>query len=326
MKRILCALPDTNDCIAWWRGWMPMLDVKRFGTEVAIFDFMTNRTIGWHTIEDCDVVYMSRPFLRDHLTVLSMAKKAEKKVWVDYDDDYWAIPEWNWASMVFGQQALATLQTAAQLADVVTVSTEPLAKRVRAFTGAPIHVIPNAFPNRYKWPAKERTKTVLYRGGWKTHSGDLKSVADQFQRVVTDFPDWTFMCATQGHPVMIDGPNMRFAGDLSLPEFHSWIQDLAPSVLVNPLEFSDFNRSKSNIAWMEGTLAGAAVLCPELPQYIEPGCTTYEPGKFEERLREMLAMNDEDRAALVALSQETIDAKYRLSVASKQRWGIMCAL
>jgi hypothetical protein len=323
---ILCALPDTNDCISWWRAWMPLMHMQRADPtiQVDLFNFMENRSIGWHTIEKADVVYMSRPFLRDYMTVIGMAKKLGKKVWVDYDDNYWQVPHWNHCKQSFGEQACAYLDVAAQLADVVTVSTPVLADMLRTKTDKPIHVVPNAFPDRYVWPTAPRKKVVLYRGGWKTHAVDLKSVASQFQAVIDAHPDWTFMCATQGHPIMVDGPNVQFVGDISLPDFHLWAQELAPAIMVNPLEFSDFNRAKSNIAWMEGTLAGAAVLCPSMPQYMQPGCVTYEfEDQFGDQLRAMLSADPEHLQTRAKEGQDAIDAKYRVSIVNKQRAAIL---
>jgi len=45
------------------------------------------------------------------------------------------------------------------------------------------------------------------------------------------------------------------------------IKEIAPEAFIFPLEDNDFNRCKSNIAWIEATLAGAACIASTLPEF-----------------------------------------------------------
>jgi hypothetical protein len=47
-----------------------------------------------------------------------------------------------------------------------------------------------------------------------------------------------------------------------------------------PLVDNEFNRAKSNIAWLEGTWAGAKTIASDLPEFNKPGVTVYKPGEL----------------------------------------------
>lgn len=296
---------------------------KDYGHHVERFDFSRHASLPWETLETFDAVFMSRPHTDGHANVLNLAKQMGKRIWIDLDDNYWAIPDTNWAHGVFHPQALANMEAGVRMADAVTVSTPYMRDLVAKLFGVEAVVVPNALPDRYEWPKNPRAKCVIYRGWIRTHMADLFSVHEAFQRCITDYPDWTFVFFG-GHPIILKGANVRYANDLALTDFHPVLQGCGAAVMVNPLEFSEFNAAKSNIAWMEGTLAGAAMLCPDLPQYREPGCTLYREGEFEEALRIMLLGTE--WAPLVAQSQKAIDGKYRLSSVNKMRAEVLSSL
>ena len=51
----------------------------------------------------------------------------------------------------------------------------------------------------------------------------------------------------------------------------------------------DFNKSKSNIAWIESTYAGLAVLAPDWPEWRRPGIVNYtDKEDFRQKLTSMM--------------------------------------
>ncbi len=59
------------------------------------------------------------------------------------------------------------------------------------------------------------------------------------------------------------------------------IHRLQPAIMIVPLVDNDFNRAKSNIAWLEGCFAGAAVIAPDFPEFQRPGVLNYSsPEQF----------------------------------------------
>jgi hypothetical protein len=51
-----------------------------------------------------------------------------------------------------------------------------------------------------------------------------------------------------------------------------------PAIAFVALRDNEFNRAKSNIAWIEAAYAGAAVVAPNLPEFEQPGVRLVDPG------------------------------------------------
>jgi hypothetical protein len=71
------------------------------------------------------------------------------------------------------------------------------------------------------------------------------------------------------------------------------LSQIAPRYGIVPLTDNAFNRSKSNIAWLEMTWAGAVCLVPHWPEFDHPGAMTYEPGEFLAKLESLVSMPED---------------------------------
>jgi len=68
------------------------------------------------------------------------------------------------------------------------------------------------------------------------------------------------------------------------------IYDLRPTVLIVPLKDCEFNKAKSNIAWIEGVFSGGIALAPDWEEWKRPGCITYSsPDDFMNKLERILS-------------------------------------
>jgi hypothetical protein len=70
--------------------------------------------------------------------------------------------------------------------------------------------------------------------------------------------------------------NTVVSDGLDVLDYHQYIHDLKPSVMMVPLFGSMFNHCKSNIAWIEATFAGAVTVAPAWDEWNRPGILTYE--------------------------------------------------
>lgn len=333
-RNILCASPDLQDTVSWWRAWGPLNALRETtpGLELLAFDLgRTNTPPPWHTVEQSSLVFCNRPWQPSHAQFVNFVKLCGRQVWLDYDDCIWELPWWNPAAEFYGAAQLGSAKDSICRAQAVTVSTPTLANYIqeRVAPDASISVVPNALPDWYDWNSLERRKLVVYRGG-RTHNEDLQSVADDLAAVAAEHPDWTFaFCgALSNHGRVskrIDPKQVMTFGMRALPEFHAWLKSSAAAILIVPLADCLFNRCKSNIAWQEGTYAGAAVLAPDFEEFRVPGCWRYQPGGFGNQLRAMIA-EPVIRAADVKASREWIDANRRLSIVNVARREIVASL
>lgn len=326
-SNVLVASPDTEDGVSWWRAWGPwaaMHDVR-----LSKLNFMADDP-KWSTIEAVDVVAFNRPFKEElHGSVILSALEIGKPVFVDFDDLLWEIPQYNRASAHYSDKERNCSSRCVKAASEVTVSTPYLAQWMKDKLGREPLVIPNAFPDWYTWNVKPREKRILWRGN-DAHHPDIDSVADEILAVAKDYPEWkwTFV-GSFPWPVALkmDPAQFKIIPTISLPSFHRVLRTRQFGVMIVPLLDSPFNRAKSNIAWMEGTLSGARVVAPDFEEFRVPGVLNYEkfystlrPGNFYTALRQAI---EEDPTEAVAASRAHIDTNLRLSLVNNKRLALL---
>lgn len=312
--RLRINLPNATDATSFYRGMGPIALMERRYPHFR-FDYDTP-TYNWASLMKEDIVFMQRPYKPDHLKIIDMCKNNGKKVWVDFDDDLFTVPMSNPAYRVYGSDD--TKMTIAKIitrADHVTVST-PFLKNVLE-TRAPkplnehITVVPNAYNSflldgvRKRYPAlKTRQKLVMWRGS-STHHRDLAEYLDVLVDIVNRHKDWTFLFQGDKPWFVFEklGDNAIFGDSLDPIEYFHMIRQLQPQLMIVPLHDSDFNRSKSNIAWMEGAFAGAATLAPDWDEWKRPGTLNYK-----------------DRESFGATLEAFLNGSYDLNELSEKAW------
>lgn len=298
MKNLLCLIPSFHDATSFYRAAGPIGRIRKVVSNVQ-FNFINE--YNWATLHMCDALFVQRPFKEDHVKVIEMAKNQGLKVWVDYDDDLFTVPTDNPASGVYNEAATKkAVAKCIAMADEVTVTTPFLKKR---FQEGPvplnknITVIPNAFDfemfNYRDDETSMRNKIMLWRGSI-THERDLTTVAKEVINIAQDpkCSEWLWRFV---------GYNPWFITDKLLPkqyihsksldimEYNRHIFDIAPQAIFVPLHDSVFNRSKSNIAWFEGTLAGAVCIAPNWEEWTQPGIINYDsPRNFEDIVKAVM--------------------------------------
>ena len=83
---------------------------------------------------------------KEDYELIERAAKWGLKVWIDLDDNYWEIPPLNRAHNFFDKDRLKILDNCLRLADLITVSTDPLNEYISKFRfiRCPIHTVKNA--------------------------------------------------------------------------------------------------------------------------------------------------------------------------------------
>jgi hypothetical protein len=93
-----------------------------------------------------------------------------------------------------------------------------------------------------------------------------------------------------------------------------------------PLADSIFNRCKSNIAWIEGSFAGAVCLVPDWEEWQMPGTVRYSnPAEYGEKMK-LLLNNNFNYRKYNDLSWEYIMDNLTLSRVNGQRIEILKGL
>ncbi|MEV8610263.1 hypothetical protein AB0383_20450 [Amycolatopsis sp. NPDC051373] len=208
-----------------------------------------------------------------------LATAGHTKLVFEIDDDLWHVdPSNRPAAAFYRDDVLKRLTRNVEVADAVTVSTEPLADVLRTMNRN-VHVVPNQIPAwllNHDRPATD-TLTVGWRGG-SSHSRDFGELARPLrswlqhptQRGRVGFhsmgADYTARVTTR-HTTTRHTPWMPSVGDfLRAIDFDAALIPLRPSV---------FNDSKSELALLEMSALGIPSIVSDTGPYaraIHAGC------------------------------------------------------
>lgn len=286
MKNLAINIPSINDATSFYRGAYPMGALREKCRDIA--GIMISQ---WSeaALRMCDGIFMQRPFRSEHMHVMQMAQQVGCKVWVDYDDYLFGVPTDNPTCGQYGRKDITeSVEKCLRSADVVTVSTEKL-KELYLPYNSNILVAPNALDFRLKVvrdrEVDKRRKIICWRGS-STHQRDLFTYARSIVEASRDpkHADWQWHFIGYNPWFITDSmpheSTFLTGTDLTRPmgpiEYLNHFCMLRPSALIVPLADSQFNRCKSNIAWIEATLAGAVCIAPDWPEWNKPGVLTYK--------------------------------------------------
>lgn len=321
-KRILAITPNALDATSFYRsrGIIPSLM-----DELEDVEFFESDRLNWDIALRCDAVFIQRPYSAEHLQAVEIALNSNLRVWVDFDDDLFSVPRGNPAFKHYSQeQVKKNIALITAKADLVTVSTEQLKRKFLALNKE-THVVPNALNDRLinarPTPNKERNAVIMWRGS-ATHDRDVATHLQAIKTVAERNPKWFFVFLGDVFWQVSDVlPQRQYLIMPPIDPVVYWheIGKLQPLIQIVPLEDNEFNRSKSNIAWIEGTWSHAACLVPDWEEWKNPGSIRYSSrDDFQRSLQGMIEAS-ESIPHLVEESWGKICKDLLLSEVSKRR-------
>jgi glycosyltransferase involved in cell wall biosynthesis len=257
---------DNSGC-GYYRMTLPLAELARHGHEVELRlgkDVRAGDASPWplivgQRIDKHDALPLWRRFA------------ARSRLVYEIDDDVFNVDPVNW--MAYGTYSRRDVQDAvahaAEVADLVTVTTEPLAQVMRQFNDN-IAVLPNCVPG---WacaprPAGDRRLTVGWGGG-ASHAHDIAEVARPVRRFLDRHPGWDMVLMGTDYRPTIRHERARFTPWVDITRdpagFYGaigWDIGLAPLAGAGV-----FNRSKSHIKALEYAARGIPVLASDAEPY-----------------------------------------------------------
>lgn len=285
----------------WYRLRVPFAELDKNGHDTTV----DTRMPDW-VMEEADVVVGQRvcqPGATKRWRRLAEGAYGHRPFMVfEVDDDLWDLdpanaPAWNFYRR--SPALLDNLTECARLADVCTVSTEPLADAVRKINPNVV-VLPNQLPAS-AFGVQRATdlfpRTGAVRIGWgggASHALDMEEMVPALRQYFRRRPRDVFVnLGTLFTSVA------RAAG--TQLEQHEWTDDLevhysrvaSLDIGLAPLRPSMFNRSKSEIKFLEYAAAGVACIASNGGPYarvIEQAVTGVLVDQTHEWTREMLLL------------------------------------
>lgn len=318
-----------KDATSLYRAVGPLSRLKRTEPDIAVFS--TNQ-YDWASIAlTADVMFMQRPFSKDHVRLMEMVKNQNIPVIVDYDDDLFSVPSSNPTHYIYGkEETKKNVFQCLSMCDQVWVSTQHLKRKIESLNiKAEVMVVPNAlnfkmFSKGYVLRDEPQNGLVMWRGS-KTHDADILKFLPQITALVEKHQKYVFHFQG-GMPWFLERSLSKFknvttGNGVDPIEYFDMLTKLRPSLFIVPLEDTEFNRAKSNIAWIEGTYAGAATLCPNWEEWNKKGALNYDSEQdFFTKADEFLSKETDPRQ-LNERSWNEVIANYELDRVNKLRYN-----
>lgn len=277
--KLLVLTVNKNDSTSFYRANGVLHDLKnQMPLEITSMNFSELNDMSWASLVLFDVVFMQRPYQSVALKMAQYCRELNLPVWVDFDDYLLEVPSDNRSHYIFSNPAVKkTIVEILQLANVITVSTGAL-KQAFSQANENIHVVPNAFNTKlfnYRENKTKTKKTLLWRGS-ETHSIDLFFYGDEIYNAQTNYTDWDFLYFGWNPWFIPQTENRKHINSTDPVLYFKQLHGLSPRAMQVPLVDSLFNRCKSNIAYIEGSFAGAVCLVPAWEEWTMPGAITYQ--------------------------------------------------
>ena len=199
------------------------------------------------------------------------------RVIIDLDDDLWSLPDYHPMQQKI-RIMLPWVDRCLGVADLITVSTPPLARVVEGRGFGPVRVIENAIDldlfGRVA-PVAEREKVVI---GWPASAyhqrdGDLalKALVSVLRALPYVHCEFTgeLPAAIRGAIAegWLDPARIAHTPGISMSEYPAWLSRRDWDLMVAPLVDNDFNRSKSFLKFLEAGALQIPCLATDVDEY-----------------------------------------------------------
>lgn len=328
MTRILLVTHKSSNSISFYRSVMPWNQIQKEYDDVFVTTIDLSRptdVFQWDVLSAHDILFISNPIAAKHLDIIRVAKTYGLKTWSDYDDCYLDIPEDDKSFNLVSRGHIGQVVKDCLIeSDITTVTTEYLKSMLLPYSTR-IEVVKNAFPmdllneNSLSGITQGTHNFVSWRGS-EHHARSMKEFSKEITAVAKENPDWTFK---------FFGYNPDFDFDYTHHEFTELfdsfyrLKKFSSKIHIVTLFDRPFNRSKSNISFIEGVIAGSVVLAPDWQEWKLPGVVNYSTKEdFQEKLS-CLLKGEYNLTELFEESRDYILNNLSLKEANKDRIKIL---
>lgn len=337
--RILNWVPDDTACTLY----RAILPTKYCAPELAKHDIVLEAGPTLDKEMDYDAVILHRIIPPQRLPLLMvLVQKGKKLIW-EVDDDLPNVPVWNPFKAGFNDDMLSFLQIYLEMATKIIVSTDHL-KTI----SAPMHELPinkyvvlknlidtdhyGLFWRKGKNLNARRVNTlvnVLWSGSY-SHPQDLEiiiPVVDYFLRKKNGNLFFTFHGYIPQQVLATDPRRVVHISWNNVKHYPASLCMISPHIALLPLDDHIFNKSKSNIKYLEMSMAGAACVSSDIITYSDDinhgydGMIAKDTQEWIDHIKH-LAKNRTFREQLVAHAQTKVleQFSWQTDNRNKQDW------
>lgn len=333
MKKIL-GIPLGNHATSYHRIIQPLYTLLQDGYSVQ---FLGEESQQLAQYKEADIIYIQALYTPDAYEFYRDQVKLGKKLIIDFDDDYFNIPEdspeQTYVITKTGENILFSkekrihwVKAFLRLADTVVVTT-PVLKELYEPYSQKIIIIPNYVSEDMcrDIPKTENEKVRVLWSGSASHQPDLALLEGPFAQLLSSNLPLEIHC--QGpldfakifkSDKVISHPGTSFA------EYLNTIQAINPDVAVCPLKENPFNLAKSNLKYLQMSLMEAAVVASDYGEYHNTitsevdGILVKDSDSWIKQIT-YLVTNKDYRKALVQNALQKVKKEYMIEN-GKKRW------
>lgn len=218
---------------------------------------------------------------------LEMQHKHQKPFVVEVDDNYIDVPPWNEAYRSFsnGSSYRRISLDCMRNADALVVTTPHLGRTYGAINDN-VYVVENSldFKGDRKFVGWDTVSVRKHQGtrlGWiggRSHFEDLMMVAPVLRKLLLAHPDVTLClvnsaiqksCQALGRPYPFEGlKNVHYADrSVAINRYAKFMASFGFDIGIAPLVDCNFNRSKSNLRWLEYSALGVPCVATDISHF-----------------------------------------------------------
>ena len=259
------AMHDGGGC-GYYRITMPLGEVAKHGHDIKL---VVGKDVAVSDARQWPLIVAERIDKHDALPLWRRLRATSKLVY-EIDDDVFNVSQVNWQaySTYSRRDTQDAVAHGAEVADLVTVTTQPLADVMSAYNGNVV-ILPNYIPG---WvcdlPREDKPLAVGWAGG-ASHALDIAEVAAPVRRFLDRNPAWSMRLQGTDYRPTIRHERTSFTPWIPVTEdpegFYKaadWDIGLAPLAPGGV-----FNRSKSYIKALEYAARGIPVLASDAEPY-----------------------------------------------------------
>jgi glycosyltransferase involved in cell wall biosynthesis len=263
MKKIFFVAADDRAC-GWYRCNVPAVELKMIGYH-ALF----NSSIRFDEIPLLDVLVLQRSCTPEALEAVDYANSLGKTTVFEIDDDFWNLDRNNPSYEYWNEPGvLKTMEDIMKRSQIVTTTTEPLAKLLSRFNKN-IAVLPNMLPGEVWQVEKPKKKpddpVVIGWAGGTSHWEDLKVLGGTIEQLLDEYENVEFHIAGAAEVPFYQHERAKGLEAVPIFDYAELLKDF--DIGLAPLTGIHFNKCKSDLKFLEYSMLGIPSVVSKVDSY-----------------------------------------------------------
>lgn len=260
LKKLICFRGDRSACFHY-RLNVPMGRIAKYCKDK--FEITVSPYISKDQLNAYDIAIFQRQYKPEvFYSMLQMQKNGAKCIY-EIDDDLFHIPDWNPAKKVLGAKNVQdNVRHFLEKVDACFTTNDYLAGIYSKYCEH-VYVLPNSLDlERFTQPPHNSVKPVVCWQGSTTHDRDVQLIRSSIERLRDDgtcfLKMWSF-----------DVPGVYSVPNVPFEAFYHMFSQIDGYIGLAPVTTIPFNRSKSNLKFLEYTAVGMATIASNFGPYAE---------------------------------------------------------